>query len=54
MPGLLYADDVVLWSALERDLKKMTGSFVTVCRKIGLKVNRKEQGDMLGLLRGRE
>ena len=47
MPGLLYADDLVLWSALERDLKKMTGSFVTVCRKIGLKVNRKEQGDRM-------
>ena len=38
MPGLLYADDLVLCGELEEDMKVMVGHYVQVCRR-GLKVN---------------
>ena len=38
MPGLLYADDLVLCSDLEKDLKEMAGWSAEVYRR-GLKVN---------------
>ena len=39
MPGLLYADDLVLCSELEEDLRVMVGCFAEVCRRGGLKIN---------------
>ena len=39
LPGLLYADDLVLYGKLEEDLKAMVGCFVDVCRRRGLSVN---------------
>ena len=39
LPGLLYADDLILCGASEEDLRVMVGRFVEVCRRIGLKVN---------------
>ena len=39
LPGLMYADDLVLCGELEEDLRAMVGCFVEVCRRIGLKVN---------------
>ena len=39
LPELLYADDLVLSSELEKDLKVMMGHFVEVWRKRCLKVN---------------
>ena len=39
LPGLLYADDLVLCGKLEGDLKVMIGWFVEVCRRRRLKVN---------------
>ena len=39
LPGLLYADDLVLCGESEEDLKTMMGLSVEVCRKRGLKVN---------------
>ena len=39
MPGLLYADDLVLCGEWEEDLGTMVGRFIKVCRKRGLKVN---------------
>ena len=39
LPGLLYADDLVLCSELEEDLRAMVGRFVEVCRRRELKVN---------------
>ena len=38
LPGLLYADDLVLCGESEEDLRMMVGSFAEVCRR-GLKVN---------------
>ena len=38
MPGLLYADDLVLCGELGEDLRVMVGWFAEVCRR-GLKVN---------------
>ena len=38
LPGLLYADDLVLYVESEEDLKAMVLHFVEVCRKRGLKV----------------
>ena len=38
IPGLLYADDLVLCSESEEDLREMVKQFVEVCWK-GLKVN---------------
>ena len=39
MPGLLYADDLVLYGESEEDLRMMVGQFAEVCRRRGLKVN---------------
>ena len=38
LPGLLYADDLVLCGESEEDLKVMVGQFAGVCRR-GLKIN---------------
>ena len=38
MPGLLYADDLVLCGESEEDIRAMVGDFAGVCRR-GLKVN---------------
>ena len=38
MPGLLYADDLVLCCELEEDLRVMVKWFAEVCRRRGLKV----------------
>ena len=38
MPGLLYADDLVLCSESEENLKAMVGQFADLCRRRGLKV----------------
>ena len=48
LPGLSYADDLVLCSESEEDLRAMVGQFAEVCRRGGLKVNegkRKEKRD---------
>ena len=37
LPGLLYADDLVLCGKSEEDLRVMVGWFAKVCRKRGLK-----------------
>ena len=39
LPGLLYADNLVLCGELEEDLRVMVGWFAEVCRKKELKVN---------------
>ena len=39
MPGLLYADDLVLCSESEQDLRTMVKRLVEVCRRRGLKLN---------------
>ena len=39
LPGLLYADDLVLCSESEEDLRVMAGWFAEVCRRRGFKVN---------------
>ena len=39
LPGLLYADDLVLCSESEEDLRAMVGHFVEVFRRRGLKAN---------------
>ena len=39
LPGLLYADDLVLCGESEEALRAMLGCFVEVCRRGGLKVN---------------
>ena len=39
MPGLLYANDLVLSGESEEDLRVMVEWFVEVCRRRGLKVN---------------
>ena len=39
LPGLLYADDLVLCGELEENRKKMVGRFLEVCRRRDLKVN---------------
>ena len=33
MPGILYADDLVLWGELEEDLKAIVERFVEVGRR---------------------
>ena len=40
--SLLYADDLVLCSESEEDLRAMVGCLVEVCRRRGLKVNASE------------
>ena len=39
LPGLLYADDLVLCGESEEGLRVMVGRFAGVCRRRGLKVN---------------
>ena len=39
LPGLLYADDLILCGELEEDLRAMRERFVEVCRRRELKVN---------------
>ena len=39
LPGLLYADDLVLCGGSEEDLRVMVGRFAEVCTMRGLKVN---------------
>ena len=39
LPGLLYAEDLVLCGASEEDLRVMLGRFAVVCRRKALKVN---------------
>ena len=45
LTGLLYADDLVLCSESEDELRAMVGCFAGVCRRRGLKVNTGEQSD---------
>ena len=39
LPGLLYADDLVLCGESEEDLKAIVGRFTEACRRRGLKVS---------------
>ena len=39
LPGLLYADDLVLCGESEKDLREMVGRFDEMYRRRGLKVN---------------
>ena len=39
LPGLLYAEDLVLCGESEEELRAMVGRFVEVCRRRRLKVN---------------
>ena len=39
LPGLLYADDLVLCGESEEDLRAMVGWFAEMCRRRDLKVN---------------
>ena len=39
MPGLLYADDLVLCGEPEEDLRAIAGRFIEVYKRRGLKVN---------------
>ena len=39
LPDLLYADDLVLYSESEQNLRVMMGRFGDVCRRRGLKTN---------------
>ena len=48
MPGLLYADELVLCGESEKELRVMVGCFVEVYRRIGLKVNAGKSKVMLG------
>ena len=39
LPGLLYADDLVLCGESKEDLRVMVGRFAEVCRRRELKIN---------------
>ena len=39
LPGLLYADALVMCGELEENLRLMVGQFVEICKRRGLKVN---------------
>ena len=39
LPGLLYADDLVLYGESEEDLRAIVGGFVEVCKRSSLKDN---------------
>ena len=39
LPGLLYADDLVLFGETKEDMRMMVGQFAEVCRRRKLKVN---------------
>ena len=47
LPGLLYADDLVLCGASEEDLRVMVGCFAEVCRRRGLKINAGKSKEMI-------
>ena len=47
LPGLLYADDLVLCRQSEEDLKVIVGRFAEVCRRRGLKVSAGESKVMI-------
>ena len=47
LPGLLYADDLVLCGESEEDLRAIVGRFIEVCRRRGLKVNEGKSKIML-------
>ena len=47
LPGLLYADDLVLRVESEEDLRAILGRFIEVCRRRGLKVNADKSEVML-------
>ena len=51
LPGLLYADDLVLCCESEEDLRAMVGRFAEVCRRRGLKGN---AGKSKGMIPNRE
>ena len=49
LPGLLYADDLVLFGELEEDLRAMVGRFIEVCKRRNLKISiGKSKGMLLG------
>ena len=39
MPGLFYADDLVLCDEAKEDLRTIVGRVIEVCRRRGLKAN---------------
>ena len=39
LPGLLFADDLILCGESEEELRVMVGWFAEVCKRRGLKVN---------------
>ena len=47
LPGLLYADDLLLYGESEQHLKVMEGHFIEVCRMRGLKFNPDKSGVMV-------
>ena len=47
LPGLLYADDLVLCGESNEDLRAMVGRFVEVCRRKGLKINAGKSKEMV-------
>ena len=47
LPGLLYADDLVLCCEAEEDLRVVVGWFAEVCRRRGLQVNVSEFKDLI-------
>ena len=51
LPGLLYADDLVLCGELEENLRAIVGHFAEVCRRRGLNVN---EGKSKVMVLGRE
>ena len=52
LPGLLYADDLVLYGESEEDLRAMVRRFVEVCKRRGVKVNASKS--MVIVLNGEE
>ena len=47
LPGILYADDLVLWGESEKDLRAMVRQFAKVYRRRGLKFNADKSKVML-------
>ena len=47
LPGLLYADDLVLCGESEEELRAMVERFAEVCRRRGLKINADKSKVML-------
>ena len=52
LPGLLYADDLVLCGESKKDLRAIVGRFIEVCRRRGLKGNTGQSKVMIGRLGG--